>query len=92
MPTVLLTLCTFSASSQYCARTDEVAASRPGVFPGVFARGSVSLCHASVVWPPIPPGEDASAIRIATGTSASAASRPRPASRRVRASGGYVLV
>ncbi len=31
MPTTVLWACTFSASLQYCARTDEVAASRSGV-------------------------------------------------------------
>ena len=42
---------TLSASSQYCARTDEVAASRSGVLPGVRACGWVRRCHASVVLP-----------------------------------------
>ena len=47
MPTTVLCAWTFSASSQYCARTEEVAASRSGVLPGVRACGSVSLVQAS---------------------------------------------
>ena len=73
VPTTVLFACTFIASLQYCARTDEVAASRSGVLPGVRACGSVSWFQASVVWPPMPPGEAASASSTATGTSASPA-------------------
>ena len=49
---------------------------------GVAAAGSVSCSHACEAWPSMPPGAAASAITIATGISASAASRPRPASLR----------
>ncbi len=62
------------------------------MLPGVLAFGSTSRFHASDVWPEMPPGAADSAIRTATGTSASPASRPRPAMRRVCSDGGRRLV
>ena len=47
--------CTSNASCQYRARTDDVAVSRSGVFPGVWALGFVTWSQALETCPSIPP-------------------------------------
>ncbi len=79
MPTQGESPCTSNASCQYRARTDDVAVSRSGVFPGVWALGFVTWSHALETCPSIPPSPLASAMIARTGATTRTASSIRPA-------------